>query len=115
LRLQGITNTIYNGKELQSELGLYDYGARFYDPVIGRFTTLDNLAEEMRSHSVYNYGLNNPMRFTDPDGNAPTDIVLRGAGKSSVTIKTELIDIEVNASSLGVNYTLQGDDIYRLV
>jgi RHS repeat-associated protein len=116
--LLGSTNKyLYNGKELQDETGQYDYGARFYDPVVGRFTSVDAAAEEMRSHCTYNYGLNNPMRFTDPDGNAPTDIIIRGAGNSSVTIKTELIDIEVNAQSLGVNfggnYTVQGDDILQ--
>jgi hypothetical protein len=80
---------------------------------------VDPLAEEMRSYSVYNYGLNNPMRYTDPDGNAPVDIILLGANKSSVTVKTELIDIKINASSLGVdfggNYTLSGKDILQAV
>lgn len=63
----------YNGKELDSELGLNwnNYGARFYDPALGRFTNIDPLAADFVNWSPYCYTLNDPISLVDPDGRSP--------------------------------------------
>jgi RHS repeat-associated protein len=60
----------YNGKELNRTHGLdwYDYGARFYDPELCQWHSVDMLAEMDYSVSPYAYCAGNPVNFIDPFG-----------------------------------------------
>ncbi len=58
----------FNGKELDAETGLYYYGARYYQPQISRWLSVDPLAEKYPGWSPYNYTANNPVMLLDQDG-----------------------------------------------
>ncbi|HEX9601411.1 MAG TPA: RHS repeat-associated core domain-containing protein, partial [Mariniflexile sp.] len=93
----------FGGKEYQDELGLnwYDISARNYDPAIGRWMNTDPLAEKMPSWSPYNFVFNNPLRFVDPLGLSPDDIIFnsidRDGNKTELgRIVTDKFDQEIN-------------------
>ncbi|MGN1217544.1 MAG: RHS repeat domain-containing protein, partial [Phocaeicola sp.] len=78
----------YNGKELDTKKGLnwYDYGARHYDAAVGRFATVDPMAEKYYFWSPYAYCLDNPIKYIDPNGMQSDDTIVDGGTLPEVTI-----------------------------
>ncbi|MDO4197230.1 MAG: RHS repeat-associated core domain-containing protein, partial [Prevotellaceae bacterium] len=62
----------FAGKEIQplGSTGWIDFGARQYDSFLGRWTTVDPLAEKYPGISPYLYCAGNPVNYVDPDGNS---------------------------------------------
>ena len=86
----------FNGKELDPQTGYYYYGARYYDPVVSRWLSIDPLAEKYPGLSPYNYTANNPVMLVDPDGretvrNEESDdiIYIGNDGKVSRVVETD--------------------------
>jgi RHS repeat-associated protein len=68
----------YTGKERDTESG-YDYfNARNYHSEVGRFLSIDPLAEKYAGWSSYNYTMNNPINLVDPDGMEADDVIING-------------------------------------
>jgi RHS repeat-associated protein len=64
----------FNGKEYNDDFGLNltDFGNRWHDPTIGRFTTIDRFAEKYASMSPFGFGANNPIKYIDVNGDSIT-------------------------------------------
>ena len=77
----------YNGKELDDKTKWYDYGARHYDAALGRWHVVDPMGDKHYNLSPYNYCLNNPLKFIDPNGEDAV-VVVDG---NNVTIKANVI------------------------
>ncbi len=91
---QGLANVPYKytGQEYDSSTGLYFYQARYYDPLLGRFTQPDTIVSDIyipMAWNRYTYVMNNPFRYTDPTGHegeeAANTATLAAAGGAAWT------------------------------
>lgn len=78
------TPYLFTSKELDKETGLYYFGARYQDPKLSIFISVDPLAEKFAGWSSYAYAINNPVIYVDPDGK---DIVYFDINGSEITNK----------------------------
>ena len=62
------TDYKFTSKELDEQTGLYYFGARYYNPDISIWLSIDPLSDKYPSLSPYNYCANNPINAIDPDG-----------------------------------------------
>ena len=85
---------MFNGKELDTETGLYYYGARYYDPRVSLWLNVDPMMlrdEAMddedssnggvfnpMNNAVYTFSYQNPLKYVDPDGECPNCITAAG-------------------------------------
>jgi RHS repeat-associated protein len=84
----------YTDQELDNESGLYNYDARMYDPVIGRFISADIYIPALYNPQAlnrYSYCLNNPLIYTDPSGYANEATLPRLVDPGTVALAVKAI------------------------
>jgi RHS repeat-associated protein len=91
----------FNGKEHDEETGNYYYGARYYDPKLSIFISVDPLAE--KTMDTYGYCYNNPVRYTDPTG-----MSVDGWIKNDVTKEITWDESATSQSTTAHGYTYKG-------
>lgn len=91
---------LFTGKELDMETGLYYFGARYYDPELSIWMSVDPMAEKYPGWSPYNYTLLNPMKLVDPDGGEPLENIFSGPETSGFGKR----NLNGNSFHYGIDY-----------
>jgi len=90
----------FSGKELDDETGYNYFGARYYDPNISIWLSVDPLSDKYPRYTPYNYTLNNPVKYTDPNGEFPILGTLVGAATGAIgEITSQTISYGLNRAS----------------
>ena len=81
-----------NAKEFDEETGLYYYGARYYEPRLSLWMSVDPMKEKYNGISSYTYVLNNPVRFNDPDGKDVASAIAETVGTFVVSAGVSFVE-----------------------
>ena len=105
----------YNGKEFDTMHGLntYDYGARQYNALLGRWDRIDPLCEKYYSVSPYAYCANNPVSFVDING--CDSVYFQESGNELLRIPSQGSYKITHAGRGGISYTLVSDHFHNKV
>jgi RHS repeat-associated protein len=98
------TDRRFTGQREEADFGIYDYGARFYSPLLGRFLSADTIVPEpgnLQALNRYSYALGNPMKFVDPTGHAHA--CPESATRCGLDGHTRLIDLKRLGARPGKN------------
>lgn len=79
---EGGSSRGFTGHEWLPWFNLYNMNGRLYDPLVGRFLSPDNnvqMPDYTQNFNRYSYALNNPLKYTDPDGENPLLAFIIGA------------------------------------
>ena len=101
------TPYLFNAKEFDEETGLYYYGARYYEPRLCLWISVDIEQENYPNISTYTYCLNNPIIFIDPDGKG----IWTKIGKAVIKVGSKVARNGLKALSQTATYTNAFSDV----
>jgi RHS repeat-associated protein len=112
---RNVTPYRFNGKELDTETGLYYYGARYYNPATALWLGVDPLASKYPGVSPYVYCVSNPIKYVDPDGRDWYESENRDIKWTECKSQVELDDARINGTYLAEAFILfEGSEDERL-
>jgi RHS repeat-associated protein len=100
---------LFNAKELDPETGRYYYGARYYDPGLSIWLSVDPLAGDFPNLTPYNFVKNNPILLVDPDGRAPGPGDPEKRNKEGIQVRGK---VAINTGVVGGNVSGTGIILY---
>ena len=103
------TPYLFNAKEFDEETGLYYYGARYYDPRLSLWLSIDPKEEKYSNVSTYCYVISNPLKYTDPTG-MEIDMTKVCLADEQLKLSTTQSVIKDLASQTGLQLSLDKDN-----
>ncbi|GGD64398.1 hypothetical protein GCM10011514_30440 [Emticicia aquatilis] len=109
---QNKNNIGFINRETITETGWIDLNNRFFDPYIIRFHQTDPVIQGQENYTLFQYGYNNPVKNSDPDGRDPNDVILKGKEAQAAFSQLQASvqkDLTLSMDSNGkVTYTQNG-------